>query len=271
MSMKSNSLFPISRFPNSAFSRWVFLTLTLLALCLIVGAQGFAFNKKAQKDSKAPVKADDDRRGAPTTGGDLSSVLATMNQSAGKFQRAQAAFEFVTYQKIVDEKETQQGRIYFRRGQDGVDAAFNIGGKTPKQVVYRKGKIRIYEPNINQITERDVSKNKADVEAFLSLGFGAHGDDLVRDYDVKLAGWEMVDSTKTARLELVPKSEKLRQTYNRIVLWIDPVRDVLLQQQFFEPSGDYRLAHYTDMKLNGNLSDDVFSLKTTGKPTVIKP
>ena len=52
------------------------------------------------------------------------------------------------------------------------------------------------------MTERDVSKNKSDVEAFLSLGFGARGDDLLRDYDVKMAGWETVDGVKTAKLEL---------------------------------------------------------------------
>ena len=123
-------------------------------------------------------------------------------------------------------------------------------GPAPKQVVYKDGKVRIFEPKINQVTERDVSKNKSDVEAFLSLGFGARGDDLLRDYEVKMAGWELVDGVKTAKLELIAKNEKLRQTYNKIVLWVDPQQDVLLQQQFFEPSGDYRMAHYTNMKLN---------------------
>jgi outer membrane lipoprotein-sorting protein len=80
-----------------------------------------------------------------------------------------------------------------------------------------------------------------------------------------------VNGTRTAKLELAPKNKKMRQTYNKILLWVDPERDVLLQQQFFEPSGDYRLARYTNMKLNEKLSDDVFRLKTTGKPTLVKP
>jgi outer membrane lipoprotein-sorting protein len=121
------------------------------------------------------------------------------------------------------------------------------------------------------VTERDVSKNKADVDAFLSLGFGASGNDLLRDYEVKMEGWETVDGVKTAKLDLTPKSQKMRQTYNKIILWIDPARAVLLRQQFFESSGDYRLAHYTNMKLNGKISDDDFKLKTNGNTKTVKP
>jgi outer membrane lipoprotein-sorting protein len=116
-----------------------------------------------------------------------------------------------------------------------------------------------------------VGKNKSDVEAFLSLGFGASGDELQRDYGVKMDGWETVDGVKTAKLDLTPRKEKLQQTYNKIVLWIDPERDVLLKQQFFEHSGDYRLAHYTNMKLNERIADDVFHLKTNGNTKTVKP
>jgi outer membrane lipoprotein-sorting protein len=275
MSMKRKSFLSKSAFQKSAIRKFALHKWAISALCLaLAAAPGFARNKKAQKPANAvpatPAQAGE-AKSSTGQGDDLSKVLAKMNQTASSFKTAQGDFEFETYQKIVDEKDQQQGIIYFRREGKGVDAAFNIVGRSPKQVVYKDGKIRIYEPRINQITERDVSKNKSEVEAFLSLGFGAKGDDLVRDYDVKMAGWETVNSVKTAKLELLPKDEKLRQTYNKIVLWIDPEQDVLLRQQFFEPSGDYRLAHYTNMKKNGPLSDDVFRLKTNGHPTTVKP
>jgi outer membrane lipoprotein-sorting protein len=80
-----------------------------------------------------------------------------------------------------------------------------------------------------------------------------------------------VDAVKTAKLDLTPKKEKVRQTYDRIILWIDPDRDVLLKQQFFELSGDYRVAHYTNMQLNKKIPEDVFHLKTNGNTKTIKP
>jgi outer membrane lipoprotein-sorting protein len=275
MSMKRKSFLSKSAFQKSAIKRYALRKLAFSVLCLaLAAAPGFARNKKAQKPVNAipatPAQAGEAKSSAGQ-GNDLSTVLAKMNQTASSFKTAQGDFEFETYQKIVEETDKQQGTIYFRREGKGVDAAFNIGGRSPKQVVYKDGKIRIYEPRINQITERDVGKNKSEVEAFLSLGFGAKGDDLVRDYDVTMAGWETVNSVKTAMLELVPKDPKLRQTYNKIVLWIDPEQDVLLRQQFFEPSGDYRLARYTRMKRNGPLPDKVFELKTTGHATTIKP
>jgi len=206
----------------------------------------------------------------PGAESDLKAVLAKMNANAGTFKTAEADFEFETYQKVVDEKDVQKGRIYFRRAGRNVDAAFNITAPAAKQVVYKDGKIRIYEPRIDQVTERDVSKNKSEVESYLSLGFGARGDDLLRDYEVKMGGWETVDGVKTAKLELTPKAEKMRQTYNSIVLWIDPEKDVLLKQQFLEPSGDYRLKKKKKMKLNARLGDDEFKLKTTGSTKMVK-
>ena len=93
----------------------------------------------------------------------------------------------------------------------------------------------------------------------------------IEAYDVKMVGWETIAGTKTAKLDLTPKSDKLKQTYSKILLWIDPEKDILLKQQFFEKSGDYRLAYYTNMKRNADLSDSVFSLHTSGKVTTVHP
>jgi outer membrane lipoprotein-sorting protein len=234
---------------------------------------GNAHAAMAQKPAKAVTPSGQQAASATavSASGDLATVLAKMNQSAKGFKSAQGDFEFQSYQKLTDDTDTQKGRIYFRKTTKGVDAAIDIGGTAPKQVVYKDGKLRIFDKKINQVTERNLGKNKSDVEAFLSLGFGASGDELQRDYAVKMDDWEMVGGVKTAKLDLTPKKEKVQQTYNKIILWIDPERDVLLKQQFFEPSGDYRVAHYTSMKLNDKISDDVFRIKTDGKTTTIAP
>jgi len=44
-----------------------------------------------------------------------------------------------------------------------------------------------------------------------------------------------------------------------------------VQQQFFEPQGDYRLAKYSNFRINEKIGDDVFRLKTTGKTQTISP
>ena len=265
--MKPELWFSLTTCRRATIARLTFSWLLTSALCLLLAGPAFARSAKKPK----PVQAAEPKA-ASMAGGDREAVLARMNQAAPGFKSAQGDFEFETYQKLVDEKETQKGRIYFRRTSKGaVDAAFDIEGPAPKQVVYTDGKLRIFEKKINQVTERAVGKNKSDVEAFLSLGFGASGVELQRDYDVKLDGWESVDGVQAAKLDLTPKNEKLLQTYNKIILWIDPQRDILLKQQFFERSGDYRLAHYSNMKLNAKLSDDVFRLKTNSNTKTVTP
>jgi len=260
---------PMRWFQRLPFISLTNLIITLSVLCFPIG-NAYA---QAQKPAKPLVTSGQQTASAAAAGasGDLSTVLAKMNQSSKGFKSAQGDFEFQSYQKLTDDTDTQNGRIYFRKTGKGVDAAFDVAGKAPKQVVYKDGKLQIFEKKINQVTERNVGKNKSDVEAFLSLGFGASGDELQRDYAVKMDDWETVDGVKTAKLDLTPKKEKVQQTYNRIILWIDPERDVLLKQQFFEHSGDYRIAHYTNMKLNEKISDDVFRVKTNSNTKTVKP
>jgi outer membrane lipoprotein-sorting protein len=204
-------------------------------------------------------------------GQDLKSVLAEMNTAASSFKSAQADFEWDQYQRVVEEHDIQKGQIYFRRTKSGIDAAVKVVSPEPKQVVFKDGELKLYQPKIDQVTEYKARSSRADVESFMSLGFGARGDDLTRNFDVKLDGWETVDGVRTAKLELVPKSEKMKSSVNRVLLWMDPQRDVSIRQQFFEPSGDYRLTHYTSIKLNGKISDDVFRLKTTSNTKIVTP
>jgi outer membrane lipoprotein-sorting protein len=77
---------------------------------------------------------------------------------------------------------------------------------------------------------------------------------------------------------LIPKSERFRNNIARIWLWIDQARGISVQQQFFEPSpggdyrlADYRLAKYSDIKINPKLPDSVFKLKTTEKTKFVPP
>src|SRR5262249_44548857 len=104
--------------------------------------------------------------------------------------------------------------------------------------------------------------NREDAESLMSLGFGSRGQDLLKFYDITMTGWETVDKVKTARLELVGKTDRLKGFFSKAVLWIDPVRAIPLQQQRLQSSGDYQLVHYTNITLNGKVPDDAFHLKT---------
>ena len=201
----------------------------------------------------------------------LERVLAEMDAAAKNFRSAEASFVWNQYQKVIDETETQKGKIYFRRQNSEIQMAADISEPDKKYILYTGGKVQVYQPKIDQVTEYNPGKNRSDLESFLVLGFGGSGHDLLKSYEVKSLGSETVNGTAAAKLELIPKSPRLRNNIARILLWIDPARGVSVQQQFFEPSGDYRLAKYSDIQVNQKLPDNIFKLKTTGKTRVVSP
>jgi outer membrane lipoprotein-sorting protein len=202
----------------------------------------------------------------------LQQVLDRMDQTAANFKTTQATFVWDQYQKVVDETDTQKGTVYFRRSGKEVQMAADISDPTPpKYVLFTDSMVEVYQPKIDQVTRYNTGKDRSAFESFLVLGFGGSGQDMQKSFEVKYIKAEKVDGIDTAKLELVPKSAKVRGTFDHIWLWIDPSRGVSVQQQLFAPSGDYRLAKYSDIQLNQKIPDDRFKLKTSGKTKFVSP
>ncbi len=198
-------------------------------------------------------------------------LLGQMDLSAKNFRTAQTNVVWDQYDKVVNETETQKGRVYFRGEGGDMQMAADFTEPDKKYVIYSGGKVQVYQPKIDQVNEYDAGKNRGDIESFLVLGFGGAGHDLQKSYDVKFLGPEILNRVSTEKLELTPKSAHLRNNIARIILWIDPARGVSIQQQFFEPGGDYRLVKYSDIQINQKLPDNTFKLKTTAKTKFISP
>jgi len=202
----------------------------------------------------------------------LERVLGQMDSVAVSFRTAEAAVIWEQYQKVVDEHETQKGKVYFRRAGNEIQMAADITEPDEKYVLFNGSRVQVYQPKIEQVTVYNTGKNREEVESFLVLGFGGRGHDLLKSFQVKYLGDEKIGALDTAKLDLVPKAANVRNNVDHIVLWIDSAMGISVQQQvFFGISGDYRLAKYSDIKVNERISDSVFKLKTTGKTKIISP
>ena len=205
------------------------------------------------------------------TSSELEKVLDQMDKSAAAFRTTEASFEWDQYQKVVEETDIQKGKVYFRRSGEETQMAADISEPDKKYVLFADSKVQIYQPRIDQITVYNAGKNRAEFESFLVLGFGGRGHDLSKSFEVKYLGAETVAGIEASKLELVPKAVKVRNTFAKIVLWIDPARGVSIQQQLFEPSGDYRLSKFSSIEINQKISDSVFRIKTTPKTKTVSP
>src|SRR6202140_2880834 len=182
------------------------------------------------------------------SGNSLDAVLKKMDATAASFRSVQADFEWDTYEKVINEvDDIQTGTVYYRRNGKNIEmmAVVKMAGSDPtklksepKYVLFSNGKISMYQPKPDTVTVYDLSKN---FESYVVLGFGGSGQDLVKAFDVTYVGPETIEGVATAKLQLIPTSDKVRNTYNKILLWIDLATRSSVQQPFFSPHGDVRL------------------------------
>jgi outer membrane lipoprotein-sorting protein len=201
----------------------------------------------------------------------LEAVLKKMDAAAANFHALQADFEWDRYEKVIDEvDDVSTGTIYYRRTGKGQDTEMKVDVKqegdssktlkpVPKYVLFRDGKLQVSQAD--QLNSYDLGKNTSEFESYLVLGFGGSGQDLVKNFDVTLQGPETVDGIATAKLQLVPKSDRVRNNFKEILLWIDLDRGISVKQKFTQPQGDWRLATYSAIQMKQKLGDDIFKLK----------
>ncbi len=204
---------------------------------------------------------------APT----LDDVLKKMDSTAASFRSLEADFVWDQYEKVVDDHDLEKGTVYYRRTGQDIEMMAEVREPDKKFVLYKTGKLQVYQPKVDQVMEYSAGSNRGDIESFLVLGFGGSGQDLKKSFDVTLLGPQTVDGAPTIELQLVPKSEKLRNNISKILLWIDMSRGISVQQQFFQGEGDYRMAKYSAIKMPAKIGNDVFQLKTSKRTQFVSP
>lgn len=199
--------------------------------------------------------------------GHLDEVLRQMDAASLKFQSAEATFKWDLYERVVKETTHQSGTVFFKKQAGSTVMGAKITSPTTKFIEYRSGTLRLFDPTSNHETTFTSKGNQAQMESFLTLGFGGSGKDLAKAWTISDLGDEVVDGVPTAKLDLVPKDPAVRQNCTHMTIWVDPVRGVSLKQSFYMPSEDYRTAIYSDIKYNQKVDEKPYQIKTDGKTT----
>jgi outer membrane lipoprotein-sorting protein len=192
---------------------------------------------------------------------DAQSVLALMDQAAPKFTGMTGDLTRVAYTKVLDDKTTESGTMKLRRKGRELQVLLAITKPDPQTVAFGGKKAEKYFPKLKTVQEYDLGKYKGVVDQFLLVGFGTSGRDLSANYAVKYSGEESVGGVKAYKLELVPNSPKMRESFRGLELWVAHDGGYPIQQRFVQPSGDYHLATYSNVKLNPPLTDGDLKLK----------
>jgi outer membrane lipoprotein-sorting protein len=200
--------------------------------------------------------------------GHLDEVLRQMDAASLKFQSAEATFRWDLYERVVKQTSTQTGTIYFKKHGTATVMSAKIEQPSVKIIEFRNGVLRLYEPGTDHLTIVDATKNKAELESFLTVGFGGSGKDLAKAWTISDLGDEVIDGVQTAKLDLVPKDPSVQKNCTHMTLWVDPIRGLELKQSLYMPSEDYRTAVYANIKYNQKVDEKPYQINTTSKTTI---
>jgi outer membrane lipoprotein-sorting protein len=191
----------------------------------------------------------------------LNDILARMDQAAVKFQSFSATTKRTEYTAVLDDKTEQNGVMRLRKGKGGMQGVVIFDEPDPKTIHFSGKTLEVYLPKNNSVEIYDAGKHTNVIDEIILLGFGTSGAELHKNYDVTLAGTETLNGVRTSRLELIPKSDEVRQYAGKIELWIPEGESNPIQEKVTQPNKNYNLVQFSDRKINPPLPDSDFSLK----------
>lgn len=185
----------------------------------------------------------------------LTQILARMDASSKNFHSAQADVKREQYDRLVHDTTTETGTMYFERTGGAIQMGAKFDPPAAQIVEYKNGTVRLYSAATNHLDTYTAAKNQAQIDTFVTLGFGGSGADLAKAWNITDQGSEQINGTRVEKLDLVSKDPAARNNFTHITIWIDPDRDISLKQEFFDPAGNTNTATYSNIRYNQPIKD----------------
>jgi len=201
----------------------------------------------------------------------LADILARMDHAAQAFRALSANMKRVQFTAVINESNEMEGVVRLKRIKGGTVGIVDFQQPEQRTVYVNGHNIQIFYPKANTVEIYDSSKYTSNIDQFLLLGFGTSAAELQKSYDLKVAGTEPIGGVTTTRIEMTPRSDELRKLITKIELWIPEGKDTPLREKVTEPSKNYELINYSDIKVNPNLPDSAFELTLPAKVKKIHP
>lgn len=186
----------------------------------------------------------------------LGAVQARMDKSAAEFAAMSARVKKISYTAVIKDSAAESGTFIIKKVKPGdVRVRMEIDKPDARSIALSRKKYEIFLPKINTVQEYDLTQYGRLVDQFLLLGFGTPVRDITKSYDMVVTGTETIDGKQTTRVELRPKLASVKEHLKLVEIWIPMNDGNPIQQKFLQPSGDYTLSTYMDVKINPLLKD----------------
>jgi|GEM_PF-1652697 len=191
---------------------------------------------------------------------DAATILKRMDASAPALRAMSADMRMVTLTAVIDDKISESGTLKMKKGKGTAVRAvidFSAQSDSAREIGFFGKSVRIYYPNLHYYQDYDLGKNSNILNQLLLLGFGTSGEELAQSYTISAEGTEKIAGVNATKLLLDPKDPKVKAHLSKIEIWIPDGESSPIQQQFYEPTGNYRLVTYTNVRINPPIKGDL--------------
>jgi outer membrane lipoprotein-sorting protein len=201
----------------------------------------------------------------------LKEVLSRMDRAASDFRGMTANISKTQHTAVLNDNSTETGSVVMKKTPKGVEAIMNITSPDKKAYAYEGRHVQIYYPNMREVDIYDVGASGQELAAqFFTLGFGTSGKDLEKNYALQVAGTEAVNGENTTHLILTPKAGEAKKLIKEVDLWLGD-GNYPVQEKVLQPSGDYLLFVYSNVRINPNIKDEDVKLKLPAGVKKVNP
>jgi outer membrane lipoprotein-sorting protein len=201
----------------------------------------------------------------------LPDVLTRMDRAAAEFHSLSAGMKRVQFTAVLSESSEMDGAVRLRRTKGGTQGIVEFQQPEQRTVFINGKQVQIYYPKANTVEIYDASKYTSNMDQILLLGFGTSAAELKKSYDIKDGGAQKINGADTIRIELTPRSDEMKKLITKIELWIPEGQSNPVRAKFSEPSKNYELVDYSDIKVNPPLPESAFAFKVPGNAKKIHP
>jgi len=196
-----------------------------------------------------------------TSAESMSDVLARMDRAAEEFHSLSAKMKRIQFTAVLSETSEMEGVVRLRRAKGGTVGVVEFQQPEQRTVFINGKSVQVFYPKANTVEIYDASKYTSNIDQILLLGFGTSSAELKKSYELKDGGPQKISGTDTTRIELNPKSAELKKLITKIEMWIPDGQSNPIRVKFSEPSRNYELVDYSEIKTNPELPDSAFELK----------
>lgn len=203
--------------------------------------------------------------------GELRQALAKVDEVSRGFRSFSAKMTQKKYTAILEEFDTpESGRFYYALDKSASVSLRHEVQIPGKRILIIKGdKALHYEPRVNQAKIYSLGKNKNLVE-YLGTGLGQSSEKLNANFNISYQGSGVLNGVPCWVLAFKPKDTKVAASVRSITIWFQKAIGTPVQYKIEEPSGDYLLETFSETKLNGKMSEDLFDQKLPKGVEILK-